>query len=84
MPRKPKEEEIDIDEELEDMDQPAGGLDPIIKALLTKLPGSGSDWPAANRKAWLDLLSAAIMGEMIYKTPGGVAVPPGMPRPPVS
>ena len=40
-------------------------IDPIIVGLLQRLPKSGSVWPEAERKRWLDLLSGCFW--LIYK-----------------
>lgn len=57
MAKRPKE--VDIDEELEELEQGSGGIDPIIKGLLQRLPAPGEVWPQAARKAWLNLLEGS-------------------------
>jgi hypothetical protein len=34
-------------------------IDPLLAALIEKLPASGTDWPAAKRAAWLDNMARA-------------------------
>lgn len=43
------------------VDEAAGAsrADPLINALIEKLPPIGTAWPADQRKAWLDLMSQA-------------------------
>ena len=48
-------------------------LDPIIAGLLQRLPKSGSVWPEAERKRWLDLLSGCFW--LIYKSDNNVSEP---------
>lgn len=39
-------------------------VDPIIVGLLARLPKTGSEWPQAERKIWLDLLEGSF--RLIY------------------
>ena len=57
MPRKSKE--VDIDEELSDLPEGSGVIDPILKGMLMRLPAPGGVWPIAARKAWLELWEKA-------------------------
>lgn len=41
-----------------------GGKDPLIRALIQKLPTSGSDWSADDRVTWLQMISMAF--QMTY------------------
>jgi hypothetical protein len=50
-------------------------VDPIIQGLLARLPKSGSVWPVAERKLWLDLLEGSF--KLIYKDAStGPQIPP--------
>ena len=42
-----------------------GDIDPIILGLLARLPKSGSVWPEAQRKLWLELLAGSF--KLIYE-----------------
>ena len=44
---------------------PGEEIDPVIKGLLTHLPTSGSVWPAADRKQWLELMEGSF--RLIFK-----------------
>lgn len=44
-------------------------IDPIIQALIDRLPPAGSDWPQSGRRRWLDVLRTSF--ELIYKDPEG-------------
>jgi hypothetical protein len=41
-----------------------GGKDPLIAALIQKLPDSGTDWPIDDRVMWLQMISMAF--QMAY------------------
>ena len=44
---------------------PGDAIDPVVKGLLTHLPATGSVWPEAERKLWLELLAGSF--RMIYR-----------------
>ena len=45
---------------------PRRKTDPLLSALISKLPAGGADWPVEQRKAWLALM------EMAFNTVYGV------------
>ena len=40
-------------------------LDPLLKGLIARIPTSGTDWPKANRKKWLEILEKSL--DLIYE-----------------
>ena len=42
-------------------------IDPIIKGLIDRLPGPGNEWPASERKLWLEILENSF--KLVYKEP---------------
>ena len=58
----------------DDEPRKAKKLDPIIEGLFNRLPSSGSEWPMAERTAWLTMITQAF--KVIYKE-GDDDHPPG-------
>ena len=50
-------------------------IDPLLAALIEKLPASGAEWPRAKRAAWLDNMARAF--DTVYEG-GSVALPPAV------
>ena len=42
----------------------SGAQDPLLSALVDKLPAAGSSWPAADRQAWLTMMNNAF--DVVY------------------
>jgi hypothetical protein len=54
--------------------------DPLLAALIAKLPAGGSLWPAKKRVAWLELMTRAF--DVVYEGDGDtVELPPFIERP---
>lgn len=58
------------------MPRPKSG-DPLLNALIAKLPAPGTNWPAKDRQAWLGLMTQAF--DIVYGVEGSVAVPAAVP-----
>lgn len=56
----------------------SGASDPLISALVDKLPAAGTAWPHADRQAWLTMASNAF--DVVYGTAKGGSMSPAAPN----
>lgn len=67
---------------LSDRKAKSGAEDPLLSALVDKLPTAGTSWPAADRQAWLTMMNNAF--DVVYGGAGGGSMrsaAPQRPRP---
>lgn len=57
-------------------ERPSGQHDPLIGAVVDKLPPSNTDWPAAARAAWLQMMENALA--VVYGGPDGGGMTAGV------
>lgn len=56
----------------------SGAQDPLLSALVDKLPAAGSSWAAADRQAWLTMMNSAF--DVVYGGAAGGSVSRAAPR----